>query len=582
MKLKICLLTLASLLMFGWNASPKNETADQKSWMPQDTSWKHLSLREKIGQTMVMRTNPEEEMEIGKGSYKTLFEKYPVGGFFVANWLLSRNTKPDSMASVIRQMIKTYSENSKIPLVFQEDYESGVGSNVNGMSKMPNLMAVGATGDTNLAYNYEKTIASEVRSLGFNWLLHPVADLNMNPLNSLVTTRSISDDPGLAIKMLKQQIKAMHQLGVAATIKHFPGDGVDYRDQHMITTENSLPMEVWWKKHGRVFQELINAGADAVMLGHIRLPQYQKEKIDGFFPPATLSKELIMDLLKGTMGFRGVVISDALEMGGFQQYYPDRVSSQVACFAAGTDVLLWPDYAYMDSLEAKIKRNEIPISRLDDAVCRVWALKERLGILKKDYRQFQELPAGSKEFGASTAKEIAERAVTLVANRKNCIPIKPAKGKRILFQIVTPDFSRHAEMENFKTTFKALEDLGFILDTEFVSQNQNASLSETDKYDKMIYAFVRSPFNPFSSKILNDTEAYMVWLISSLPPEKLITISYGDPYVHLRYFERAGASVNAYSNDPQTQLAVVKAITGQIPFRGKSPIILHDIAPEKN
>jgi beta-N-acetylhexosaminidase len=559
----------------------KKENAASDIWTPKDTSWKQLSVREKIGQTMLLRINPKEELTIGNGSYKSFFGLYPIGGFFIHSDVVNHMAKPDSAAAFIRRLVKAYAESSKTPLFIQEDYENGVGGTVKGYTEMPNPMAIGAANDTLLAWNLGKSVALEARSLGMNWLLHPVADLNMHPLNSLVGTRSISDNPDLAIKLLTRQIRAMQKYGVAATIKHFPGDGVDYRDQHMITTENSLSMDEWWKYHGRVFQELINAGASTIMLGHIRLPSFQKEKINGFLPPATLSKELIVDLLKGKMNFKGVVISDALEMGGFQQYYPTRISSQIACFAAGCDVLLWPDYAYMDTLEAKINKKEIPMSRLDDAVARIWALKEKLGLLDKDHPVFGKLIPEDKSLAEQTEKEIAQKAVTLVSNERKSVPFLPGKGKRILFCIVTPNATRHQEVEKFEPTFNALKNLGFLVDTVFHHALVNPSIKETEIYDRMIFAFKREIFNPFSSTILNDTEAFMVWTISSLPQAKVITISYGDPYVHSRYFERVGASVNAYSDDPQTQLAVVNALTGQIPFKGISPVYLHDIRPLK-
>jgi beta-N-acetylhexosaminidase len=577
---RFLLLPLALLAVMGCT-NPNLKVKSQINWSPKDSSWKQLSLREKIGQTMLMKIDPLEEINIGKGSYKIFFEKYPVGGFFIHSTVVEQMAKPDSAASDIRNLVKKYNENSKIPLFIQEDYEDGVGGTVFGYTEMPNSMSLGAANDEKLAYDYGKSVALEARSLGMNWLLHPVADLNMNPLNSLVGTRSISDNPDLVIKLRIQQIKAMQEAGIASTIKHFPGDGVDYRDQHMITTENSLSMNDWWKNHGKVFQALINSGASSVMLGHIRLPAYQKERINGFLPPATLSKELIVDLLKGKMNFTGVVISDALEMGGFQQYYATRISSQLACFAAGCDVLLWPDLAYMDSLEAKINRKEIPISRINDAVARIWALKEKLGLFEKDHKFFGELTDKDKEFAMQTEKKIAQKAITLIANRRRSLPIKPAKGKRILFCIVTPDATKDREVKKFAITFKALRNLGFIVDTAFHSSFVNPPLKETDIYDRMIFAFKREIFNPFSSTILNDTESFMVWTISSLPPDKVLTISYGDPYVHNRYFERAGASINAYCDDPQTQLAVVEAITGQIPFRGKSPVFLRDTTPEK-
>lgn len=134
-----------------------------------------------------------------------------------------------------------------------------------------------------MAYNYGKSVALECRSLGISWVLHPVADLNLNPLNPIANTRSISDDPDKAIRLLSRQIKGLQANGVAATIKHFPGDGVDYRDQHLMTTCNSLSREKWNQYHGKVFQALIDSGVACIMPGHITLPCYQKEKKEGHY-----------------------------------------------------------------------------------------------------------------------------------------------------------------------------------------------------------------------------------------------------------------------------------------------------------
>ena len=130
-----------------------------------------------------------------------------------------------------------------MPLIFQQDYEMGVG--MQGMTPFPKEMALGATDSEEMAYNYGKSVGLECRSLGISWVLHPVADLNLNPLNPIANTRSISDDPDKAIRLLSRQIKGLQDNGVAATIKHFPGDGVDYRDQHLMTTCNSLSREKW-------------------------------------------------------------------------------------------------------------------------------------------------------------------------------------------------------------------------------------------------------------------------------------------------------------------------------------------------
>ena len=295
---------------------------DRRTFVPKDSSWKKLTIRQKIGQTMIMLPDRPLELKLGGGSLTAYFKKYPVGGYFMG-WKLWTGIQPENKLEHIKKSCVEYQRNSELPLLFQEDYESGI--NIPGMTSFPNEMTLGAANSPTLAYAYGAAVSKECQSVGVKWVLHPVADLNMNPLNPIMNVRSIGDDPDQAIRLLSQQIRGLQDNGVAATIKHFPGDGVDSRDQHLLTSCNSLPFAVWKQKHGKVFQALIDSGVACIMPGHITLPSYQTEKINGFYPPATLSRELLTGLLKGEMGFKGVVVSDALTMGGFGGYFPTRL-----------------------------------------------------------------------------------------------------------------------------------------------------------------------------------------------------------------------------------------------------------------
>ena len=329
--------------------------------------WRKLTLRQKIGQTMLMLPDRVLELKLGGGSLTTLFERYPVTGYFMG-WKLYDGVADDHKVAHIRAEIETYQKASRLPLLFQEDYESGV--NLPGMTPFPRAMALGAANSPELAYAYGQNLAGEARSVGVRWVLHPVADLNLNPLNPITNVRSISDDPDKAIRLLARQIAGLQENGVAATIKHFPGDGVDSRDQHLATTCNAFSREQWYRYHGRGFQELSREGVAAIMPGHITLPACQKERLNGLPPPATLSKELLTGLLKDEMGFKGVIVSDAMTMGGFRGWYPSRMEGEIQSFLAGVDVLLWPSYEYLDEVEKRIQEGRIPMERLDDAVAR--------------------------------------------------------------------------------------------------------------------------------------------------------------------------------------------------------------------
>lgn len=546
---------------------------------PKDDGWKRLSLRQKIGQLMLMLPDRELELQLGHGSLSGYFANYPVGGFFMG-WKLWQGVRPENKLAHIQKMSREYQAASPLPLLFQEDYESGI--NIPGMTSFPNEMSLGAANSPELAYAYGATVAKECLSVGVKWVLHPVADLNLNPLNPITNVRSIGDDPDRAIRLLSRQIHGLQDNGVAATIKHFPGDGVDTRDQHLLTSCNSLPLDIWKQKHGKVFQALIDSGVACIMPGHITLPSYQTEKINGFYPPATLSRELLTGLLKGEMGFKGVIVSDAMTMGGFRGYY-DELEGQVHSFLAGVDVLLWPSYRFMDTLEARIRRGEIPMARLDDAVQRVWALKERFGLLDRKRQLLLPLTPADKQQAEQTAAAICDEAITLVRDREHSLPLNIKKDKKILVVGVVPVGRKggDAQLEAIKEFAQDLQQKGFEVDFRhnILFETQGWMDDAPSRYDRIIFVVARSPHAPFGPLQLWDDEAQSVWAVNALPKEKTIVISLGSPYLVNEYFQRVNTCINAYSNTPVMHRAVIRALMGEIPMKGVSPVNLGNYDP---
>jgi len=553
-----------------------NKTGKSALFTPKDTSWKNLSLRQKIGQTMLMLPDRSKELELGNGSLKTYFEKYPVGGFFMG-WKLYENIKYKDYFEYTRAACKEYQDASGLPLIFLQDYEGGV--DLPGMISFPNAMSLGAVNSPELAYKYGKAIALQSRTVGVNWVLHPVADLNMNPFNPITNVRSVSDDPDKAIRLLSQQIRGLQSNGVAATIKHFPGDGVDYRDQHLLTSCNFLPFNIWKEKHGKVFQALIDSGVACIMPGHITLPSYQKEKLHGFYPPATLSKELLTNLLKGEMGFKGVIISDAMVMGGFRGWYDSPLESEIESFKAGVDVLLWPSYDYMDTLEARINKGEIPIERLNDAVQRVWALKERFGLLVTGRELIRDMTKDEKEEAETISRTISEKAVTLIRDRNKALPLSLAKDKKLLVVGVTPVSRKGGDtnLKQLEAFAGQLKSRGFDVDFrhDILYETQGWTDNSTEKYDRIIFALARTPHAPFGPLEFFDDEAQTVWGVNAMPKEKIIVVNFGNPYNINEYFERVNTCINAYSNTPVMHSAVISALLGEIKMTGQSPVDLN-------
>jgi len=554
-------------------SGPSDNKNKITTYIPKDTTWKRLTLRQKIGQTMLMLPDRKKESELGNGSLRQYFEKYPVSGFFLG-WKLYDGIAPGERFDYTRKACKEYQENSSLPLIFQQDYENGV--DLEGMISFPNEMALGAANSPELAFEYGKEVALESRSVGVNWVLNPVADLNLNPLNPITNIRSISDDPDKAIRLLSQKIKGLQENGVAATIKHFPGDGVDSRDQHLLTSCNSLPIDVWREKHGKVFKALIDRGVACIMPGHITLPAYQKERINGMCPPATLSKELLTNLLKGELDFRGVIVSDAMVMGGFRGWYKNDLESEIESFKAGVDVLLWPSYAFMDSLEARINRGLIPMSRLDDAVSRVWALKERFGLLDKDRKLINDISPEEIRAAANTSKEICEKAITLLRDRNSALPLNPEKDKKILVVGVTPVSRKggDSDLKGLQEFADLLKKKGFMVDFRhnILYETEGWIDDSPEKYDRIIIALSREPHAPFGPLQLYDDEAQTVWGVNAMPKEKVIVVNFGNPYNTNEYFERVNTCINAYSNSAVMHEAVAEALLGKVKMVGLSPV----------
>ena len=559
-----------------------NQTKEDKlpeaisyNFTPKDTTWKQLSIREKIGQTMIVRAFHKSQVE-EFGSIENMMKTYPIGALFVPWWDFLYTPPRDQVLSTIKSAIADYENASKYPMIVTEDFERGVGSIYSEFTNMPSEMALGAANSTELAYKFGNAIAKESNALGINWLLHPLVDLNMNPLQDLVIERAISDDATRAYPLLKSQIEGMNAQGVVATIKHFPGDGATIKNQHLITSANNLSVPEWNATFGTLYQKMINNGAPCIMVGHIRFPAYQKEKRKGVLLPASLSEELMVGMLKKKMKFNGIIMSDALNMGGVAGYYDSEIETSLAAFKAGVDMVLWPTLRFMDSLEVRIKRGEIPMARLDDAVERIWGVREHYDLLKKKKTIFHTLSNSEKNTIKKNAQEIANNAVTLLTDSTK-IPLKPSENKRI----VIVNISHENRTKDLRLTQELLQEKGFQVDTilhnpDFLEWEED--LKFFDKYDKVLVAFENRYFSPLGASLLKNKEALGVWTMGMLPQNKIIAVSYSNPYYVNFYFDNAYIGINAYSLNTFSQKAVVDALTGDVPFTGTSPVKLdHDI-----
>ena len=565
------LLNSIFLLTVLFLSSCQNNKTDADKRDKPDTSWESLTLREKIGQVVCLGYDKNQIMEAGNGSVDTFFMKYPVGAIFIANWVLGNYTTPDSLSQLYIKTVLELSKASKTPLLFSEDFETGMGNAMPNYTLLTAEMGLGATDSPLYASWFGDIIASELRSIGMNWILNPVADLNINPFNHLVNVRSVGDNPEKAARMLSEQVKAMQNQKLAATAKHFPGDGTDYINQHFNTSQMKLGYKEWQESYGKVFQKLIDDGIMAIMAGHISFPAYQKETLNGEYLPATLSPELLTGLLKGTFGFKGVIVSDALNMAGISGYYENQLETEMACFKAGTDILLWPSLEFIDTLEARILRKEISEERLNDAVSRVWNMKKKLGLFDDGYEVVKPVSEDLLVGHRSKATEIIQKSMTLVDNRNNLLPLDTFTSKKMLLCVVS-DGDQQAAFTSLK---EALQAKGFEVDIRsnlsfFSHGHELNNMAAT--YDKFIFAFYSNPANPWGSLDLRGEGALTVWSLNKLPHNKVISIAFGNPYENLGYMSRVWCRINCYSADKLSQKILVDGLTGGYEFTGVLPV----------
>lgn len=558
------------ILFFSCKHEPKLEKKATVEIKNTDTTWKQLSLREKIGQIVCWNYNTTAIRTKANDSISVFLKKYPVGSIFMANWEVGKECKPDSIKAKYIKLISEFTKHSKSPLLFSEDFESGLGMSLAGFSQLPSEMGLGATNSPDNAFLYGQITASEARSIGINWLLNPVADLNMNPFNFLTNIRALGDEAERSVKMLPKQIRAMQTNGVAATIKHFPGDGTDFINQHFSTSKMRLSVKEWKQHHGKVFKTLIDSGVSVVMSGHISFPAYQKKKHKGEFLPATLSDELIGGLLKKELGFNGAVVSDALNMAGIAGYYDNSLETAIECFKAGNDILLWPDLEIIDTLEARFLRKQIPEERLNDAVNRIWNLKAKLGLFEPDYESIKTLNNVQKKRNKKGAYKIAKESITLISDKNKILPLGEETTKILLVSVAVGKDStrynvlrRELEKQGIKVTFR--ENLSF-----FSSAGELKELEE--KYDKILFAFYALPGNPWGSLSYSGNEALSMWSANMLSHEKVISVCFGDPYKNLIYLPQLACRINCYNADENSQKALAELLNGKAEFSGILPV----------
>lgn len=472
----------------------------------------------------------------------------------------------------------------KIPPLIAANLEKGGNGIVAEGTLLGSPMAVAATGDAESGARLGRLCGREGRAVGANWAFAPIIDIDYNYFNPITNTRTFGSRPELVAALGKAYVQAVQAEGVAASIKHFPGDGVDDRDQHLLSSVNSLSCEEWDKSYGEVWRTCIEAGAMTAMVGHIMQPAWTKklnpEIADGDILPASLSPEIMQGLLRGNLGFNGLIVTDATTMAGITIPMKRR-DAVPQTIAAGADMFLFArnleeDFEFM---YAGVRDGRITKERLNDAVTRILAVKAALQLHKE-----WKLPAmeearqtvGCREH-RHWARENADRAVTLVKEQPGVLPISVQKYPRILYypiesqqgvaygakQGVCDHFREMLEKEGFQVTTFQPEPM-------FEGKVKRES-DYTDHFDLALYVV-----NLVTKS--NQTAVRIEWqqpmgancphYMAGIPT---VAVSVENPY-HLVDLPRVKTFVNAYCSNDETLEAVLDKLLGRSPFKGQSPV----------
>ncbi len=470
---------------------------------------------------------------------------------------------------------------SKIPMLVAANLESGGSGIIKEGTNLGRQMQIAATDDVAVASHLGTVCGKEGSAVGANWSFAPIIDIDYNWRNPVTNLRTFGSDPKRVRGMGVAYVEALQSEGVAATIKHFPGDGCDERDQHVSLSVNSLSCEEWDNTYGKAYSACIEAGAKTVMVGHIMQPSYTRyfspETKDEDMLPASISKELVSGLLRKKLGFNGLVITDSTAMAGLATCIPRKTLVPLT-IAAGCDMFLFTKNLEEDIefMKQGFYEGVFTEERLDEAVIRILALKASLGLHKAanvptpdDAKQKIGLP----EY-RTWAKECAKKSITLVKEEKGIFPITPERFKRVLFCPLdnsgntaadnTPNgrFKRTLEKEGFEVT---------VFEPQQVTEGSQPSVNEmAEKYDIVIYsAAVSSSYQPVSRLRWSAPQgANIPTLCHTIPT---VFISLQNPY-HLVDVPHVRTYINCYNNSLLTIEALVDKLVGRDDFTGISPI----------
>lgn len=539
---------------------PFNLDREAIEWV--SATWEGLSEQARVAQLFNLRSagdDPDERARIAR------LAPGGVTRFFFGD---------DGRAE--RELISGLQADADVPLLVSADLEGSRMSLPFG-TQVPNPIALAAIDDVAVTEEVTEIMAREARAVGVNWTFTPVLDINAMPRSPIAATRGYGSDPDTISRHALAQLRTFQKAGIAATAKHWPGEGHDDRDQHLVTTINPLSLEDWEATHGRLYREAIDAGVMSVMTAHIAFPAFARHVGAGdgveAYRPASVSAALNRTLLRERLGFNGIIVSDASRMAGLSAFLPAH-ESKVQIIASGCDVILFSldPAGEMAAVREAVRSGRISAERFEDAVTRVLGLKAALGLHR---------PSALPDFPDTTASrarmdEVLRRAPVLEKDVNSILPLDPERHHRILMfapGIIEP--MRRARLE--LALPQMLRKEGF----DVVVHDPDERIDPTG-FDLAIYALSEETLLTRGRIFLDwagfgpgiDDAMRRLW--HEIP---VVMVSFGYPY-YLYDAPRVPAYINAWATMEPMQAATVDLLLGRAEWNRKSPVDAFAGAPD--
>jgi beta-N-acetylhexosaminidase len=507
-----------------------------------------------------------------------------------------------SQPYVAAELLNRLQRSSKLPLMVAADFERGVSMRLNGVTVFPHAMAFGATGKTENAEIFGRISALEARAVGVQWNFFPDADVNSNPANPIINTRSFGGDPNQVGDFVAAYIRGAHEGGMLTTAKHFPGHGDTASDSHLGLAQVTGDRARLDAIELLPFKRAIEAGVDAVMVAHVTVPALDSEPKQ----VATTSKAIVDGVLKEEMGFKGVVVTDALDMAGLTRLYAKNVGrAAVESFKAGNDVLIIPadlDASYRAMLQA-VESGEIGRDRLDQSVRKILELKASVGLNKARLVDLGQLSNEiAKPENVAEGQRIADEAVTLVRDNGKVIPLQSVgtpeaglpyqslteAGNRLVVVIFSDDLRTDSGRMLERQVLARVPDARVIyVDARSGAGMKEAVVQAVGAAEHVIAAVyvvptagkaVRAAGGGLKNTVaMDDATGSLLAAVLDRAAERTVVLAMGNPYV-IEDFPAIQNYVCAFSNVTVSETAAIKALFGEIPIGGHLPVTIPGVA----